>query len=501
MLAGIWCEVLGLERVGVHDNFFELGGDSILSIQIVARANAAGLGLTPRLLFQHQTVAGLAAVAGTRREVAAEQGPVAGEVPLTPIQRWFLERDLPEPHHFNQSALLAADGTEPELVEKALAALIDHHDALRLRYARRADGWTQYNAPAETNDWFSVIDLSGREHDLEATCAELQASLDLASGPLVRACWLDLGGGRARLFFCIHHLAVDAVSWRILLEDLDAAYGQLSRGEAVRLAPKTTSFKQWAERLVAYASSPEALAELDYWSEQVAAVAELPVDFERGPNDVASTESVTVSLTEAETDSLLHEVPAAYRTQVNDVLLAALARAVSSWTGSESVTVDLEGHGREDLFDDVDLTRTVGWFTSLFPVALRADAAEPAGLLKAVKEQLRALPRRGIGYGVLAYLRADARLADPAQLSFNYLGRVGGDATTARFSPAPGATGPEHASSGARVHRVEVNGSVSGGSLHMTWTYSRNRHERATIEKVADDFVSGLRELVAHCRG
>jgi non-ribosomal peptide synthase protein (TIGR01720 family) len=213
---------------------------------------------------------------------------------------------------------------------------------------------------------------------------------------------------------------------------------------------------------------------------------------------------VVVSLSQEETDALLHEVPAAYRTRINDLLVAALARALSAWTGSERVAVDLEGHGREDVFEDLDLTRTVGWFTSLFPVALRVDAGEPAGLLKGIKEQLRALPRRGLGYGVLRYLgpaEARTRLAAQAPVSFNYLGRFGGEDGAGPFTPVPGPTGPDHAASGERGHLLEVNGSVSSGRLHMAFGYSRNRHERATIEKVADEFAEALRELVEHCTG
>ncbi|HEV2755336.1 MAG TPA: amino acid adenylation domain-containing protein, partial [Actinomycetota bacterium] len=507
VLAGIWCEVLGLERIGIHDNFYELGGDSILSIQIVARAAAAGLGLTPRLLFQHQTVAGLAAVAGGGEAVSVEQGAVTGDVALTPIQRWFFERDLPERHHFNQSRLLRADGTDAELVEAALAALVEHHDALRLRFVRTPEGWTQHNAPAERSGYVSVIDLSAeapadRERALETACAELQTSLDLANGPLLRAAWFDLGEGAARLFLCIHHLAVDGVSWRILLEDLESAYEQLRRGRPIRLAPKTTSFRQWAERLMAYASSAEALSELDYWSGAAGASFELPVDHDLGPNDEASTDEVTLTLDEAETEALLQEVPAAYRTQVNDVLMAALARAMSAWTGSDRIVIDLEGHGREHLVDGVDLTRTVGWFTSLFPVALDVAGAGPSGLLKTVKEQLRALPRRGAGYGVLRYLAPDdvrSRVAMSAPVSFNYLGRFGQENTTKLFAPVDGPTGRGRAAGGDRSHLIEVDGRVSAGSLQVTWTYSRNLHRRATIERVAAGFVAALRELIAHC--
>jgi amino acid adenylation domain-containing protein/non-ribosomal peptide synthase protein (TIGR01720 family) len=508
ILAGIWGEVLGLERVGIDDNFFELGGDSILSIQIIARAAQQGLRLTPKQLFQHQSVAALAAVAGTHAAVAAEQGTVAGEVPLTPIQRWFFEHDLPERHHFNQSRLVRADGVDPGLVHEALRALVDHHDALRLRYTQTPHGWTQTNAPAETDDFFSTADLSGLDADAQARAvlqvtAELEASLDLEHGPLVRACYLDLGPRGARLFISVHHLAVDGVSWRILLEDLESAYERLARGEAVALPPKTTSFKQWAERLVGYAGTDEATAEIDYWTSASDAAFELPRDFERGPNDWASAASVTVGLDEAETEALLREVPAAYRTQINDVLVAALADALARFTGRRRVLVSLEGHGREELFDDVDLTRTVGWFTTMFPVALEVKGSDKGALLKGVKEQLRAVPKRGVGYGVLRYLGDDdvkTRVAATAPVSFNYLGRFGQESGERTFGGAPEAAGSPIAAAGARTHVVEVNGAISAGHLQMSWTYSTNLHARATIERVAADFVAALRAVIAHCR-
>ncbi|HEX7239037.1 MAG TPA: amino acid adenylation domain-containing protein, partial [Longimicrobiaceae bacterium] len=240
-LAGIWAEVLRMEQVGVHDNFFELGGDSILSIQVVARAAGAGLRLSPQLLFQNQTVAELAAAAGGAEEAprAEEEGPAAGEVPLTPVQRWFFEADLPAPDHWNQAVVLEAGGpVDSDLVERAFAAVAAHHDAFRLRFAREGGEWRQRYAAAGETVPFERVDLSATPGEGIAAAvrergAALQASLDLARGPVARAAHFECGAGSpARLLVAVHHLAVDGVSWRVLLEDLETAYRQLARGEA-----------------------------------------------------------------------------------------------------------------------------------------------------------------------------------------------------------------------------------------------------------------------------
>ncbi|TYR40284.1 hypothetical protein FY004_38815 [Streptomyces parvus] len=306
------------------------------------------------------------------------------------------------------------------------------------------------------------------------TADDVQASLDLVNGPVAR--FVLLPGDR--LLIAVHHMAVDGVSWRILLEDLAAARS------GAPLAPKTTSFKEWAKRL-RQASDP---SEDEYWDSVPAT--ELPVDHPAGDNTVVSTESVAVELDEAETRALLTQVPAVYRTQINDVLLTALVQTLATWTRQESVSVALEGHGREELFDDVDVSRTVGWFTSLFPVALTPGADRPGEALKAVKEQLRAVPRRGVGYGLTHDLTAL-----PTGLSFNYLGQF----DTEGFATVNEPSGAAEAATGRRAHLIEVNAAVSDGRLSVAWTYSAHLHDRATVEGLAEDFVVRLRELIEHC--
>ena len=290
MLANIWSQLLRIERVGVHDKFFELGGDSILSLQVTARANQAGLRLTANQIFEHQTIAELASVAETASHIAAEQGLVTGEVPLTPIQRWFFEQDFVELHHWNQARLLELrQNLDPALLEEAIQHLISHHDALRLQFRREGAGWTQFNAGIETRSSLTRVDLAGlsdREQDaaFQKVAAELQAEFNLAEGPLLRAAWFGLNAKRPdRLLIVIHHLAIDGVSWRILLEDLESICQQLGRGETIRLPAKTTSFRQWAQRLTEYARGAAAQQEADYWLALAPKLdVQLPVDFTGG---------------------------------------------------------------------------------------------------------------------------------------------------------------------------------------------------------------------------
>jgi amino acid adenylation domain-containing protein/non-ribosomal peptide synthase protein (TIGR01720 family) len=515
-LAAIWRQVLGCERVGVHDNFFRLGGDSILSIQVVARARQAGLVVTPRQIFEEQTVAALAAVATPLAAAESEQGVVEGDVPLTPVQLYFFSARPAEPHHFNQSLLLLVPSPlAPSPLARAVAALVAHHDALRLRFVEAEGIWRAWNAPREESAPLSTLDLAAlpparRAGELEAAATALQAGFDLARGPLFRAARFVLGGGEPeRLLLVAHHLVVDGVSWRILLDDLETSYGQAAAGSIVALPAKSTSWKRWAERLAGHARSAEVLGELPYWlsvSTAAAGVAPLPRD--AGPGE-DGTGSVATALGREATRALLGEAAAAYRTQVNDLLLAALAQTFARWTapitGETRLRFDLEGHGREEIEPGLDLSRTVGWFTTIFPVTLAADLdAGPGEVLRAVKETLRAIPRRGLGYGLLRYLAGEeaaplATAPDP-EVAFNYLGQLDGAlGASARWRPAPEPSGPEESPRARPRHAIEVNAWVLDGELRVAWSYSAARHSAAAIERLARDYAALLSGLIAHC--
>ncbi|HEY9693239.1 MAG TPA: amino acid adenylation domain-containing protein [Oculatellaceae cyanobacterium] len=511
-LASIWAEVLGIKQVGIHDNFFELGGDSILSIQIISKANQAGLQLTPKLLFQHQTIAELAVVVGTTQTLQAEQNLVVGQLPLTPIQHWFFEEDFADPHHWNQAVLLEVrQPVNVTLLQQAIQQLLLHHDALRLRFVQSESGWQQFNAEPDNIVPFTQIDLSALSVDeqknaIASTASEIQASLNLAQGSIVRVALFDLGATQAsRLLIVIHHLAVDGVSWRILISDLQTAYEQLNRGEAIKLPAKTTSFKYWAESLVNYAQSSTLHSELNYWLALQKPVSCLPVDYPEGSNTVATAANVSVLLSQEETQALLQEVPKTYRTEINDVLLTALVQAFAQWTNNSKLLVDLEGHGREEIFDDVDSSRTVGWFTSVFPVLLQlTDAANPGEALKAVKEQLRSIPNRGIGYGILRYLSNIAQqlhTCPKAEVNFNYFGQLDQALPeSSLFGLTQDPSGSAFSPKGNRSYLLEINGFVSGGKLQIDWTYSEKIYRRATVERLAESYLDFLRSLISHCQ-
>ncbi|PSL53321.1 non-ribosomal peptide synthase protein (TIGR01720 family)/amino acid adenylation domain-containing protein [Saccharothrix carnea] len=512
-LARVWAGVLGVERVGVEDDFFELGGDSILSIQVVARARQAGLRLTSKDVFLHPTIAELASDVQPTREDAVE-APLTGPAPLTPIQEWFFDTRPADPHHFTQSTFVELT---PDLDERALDTALDavvaHHEALRTRFSTVGDQWTQEVLPTSRKGVLKVVGLStlddrAQREAMEAEASAAQSGLDIERGPLVRALLFHLGGGRRpRLFITIHHLVTDGVSWRILLGDLDVAYHQVLTGEPVALDPVDTGFTRWAHRLVERVRAGELDEDLGYWTGVArSAPADLPVDHD-GDNAAESVRAVTVRLPRRETDALLHQVPGVYRTQVNDVLLSALGRALTAWTGRDRVLITLEGHGREDVPDDLDVSRTVGWFTSQFPFALHVPAEEWGAVLKSVKEQVRAIPRRGAGYGALRYLSApDSPAAvlreDPLpRVSFNYHGQwdVTSDADDGLYRASCGPVGRESAPGNARAHLLDVVGVVAAGELELTWLYSEQVHDEVVVRRLAEDVLAALREIVEHC--
>ncbi|MFU4003641.1 non-ribosomal peptide synthase/polyketide synthase [Pseudomonas aeruginosa] len=510
-LATIWAEVLKLEQVGLADNFFEIGGDSIISLQVVSRARQLGIHFTPKMLFEAQTIGALAPLAESGTQVLAiDQGPVTGVTPLLPIQQGFFAEKVAERHWWNQSVLLEArEPLDARLLEQALRGVLAHHDALRLSFTREAAGWTARHRGVE--EGAAALLRVARVADLAALRAladEVQRSLDLADGPLLRALLATFDDGSQRLLLVIHHLVVDGVSWRILFEDLQTAYRQLLAGQAVELPAKTSAFRDWAERLQAFAGDGGLDGELAYWQGQLqGASSDLPCLDPQGDQSNRHARSVSCGLDAEATRQLLQEAPAAYRTQVNDLLLTALARVVCRWTGQVDALIQLEGHGREELFAEIDLTRTVGWFTSLFPLRL-TPAEGIAASIKGIKEQLRAVPNKGIGFGALRYLGSAASQAALAglpvpRITFNYLGQFDGSFAMdegALFVPAGERAGDDQSPDAPLANWLALNGRIYGGELRIDWSFSGERFETISIQRLADAYRDELLALIAHCR-
>ncbi|MBV8523933.1 MAG: hypothetical protein JOY71_17725, partial [Acetobacteraceae bacterium] len=506
--------------VGVTDNFFELGGDSILSIQIVARAIHHGLSLSPRQLFLHQTIEELAAVAeetGSPKQIE----PVGGEAPLTPIQHWFFEADQAEPHHYNQAILLeVSPRLDIAMLQEAVRGIWAHHSGLRLRFFRDGSSWRQVCASDGRSPEVTYVDWSSdsteqRSSTLESVAARLQSGLNLTDGPLMRIAYFrGCNGESGRLLWIAHHLLTDGVSWRILLEDLDTACRQLEEGEAITLLPATAPFTNWARRLQDYAHSSSMLKELRFWQDICNAapppvVACSPADGEAPlrENISGNTRSQTFELSSTLTDYLLHDVPPVYHTGINDILLTALVETFADWTGSRALLLDLEGHGREELFPDLDVARTTGWFTTIFPVHLRLrDAASPGEAIKSVKEQLKRIPNHGIGYGLLKYLNDDPAVRaslskQQPQLSFNYLGQLDLAMGKSRyFRPALEPSGPPVSPLHRCRHLVEIDASIISGRLLVTWRFVEWALEVETVRQLGTTYLDRLQVLIEHCR-
>ncbi|MEO0769074.1 MAG: amino acid adenylation domain-containing protein, partial [Cyanobacteria bacterium J06649_4] len=519
-LVNIWKELLPVKDVGIHDNFFEIGGDSILSIQVISRAKNLGLQISAKQIFQYQTIAELASVAGTATQVECQQGLVTGAAPLTPIQQWFFSEQTTQLHHFNQSVLLQVPAdVNPEILQQALAKLLEHHDALRLRFTKEGEDYRQTNhednhEPAAEAP-LAVIDLSKtataeQSQAIEKIATDFQASLDIEAGAVMQTVLFNLGDNvESRLLIIIHHLVVDGVSWRIVLEDLETLYQQLMDNRSIQLPAKTTAFIDWAKRLDEYGRSQTTSQELDYWlSQPWSMTSPLPLDCSEAnlSNTVGDSQELSVTLSQAETTALLESSNEAYNTQINDILLSALGIALAEWTGTLKVLIALEGHGREEIFDDVDISRTVGWFTTLFPVLLDLPKGnDVASTIKATKEQLRAIPNRGIGFGILRYL-SDPEVSDrikaipTPEICFNYLGQFDQIQSESGWQLSSESTGEDASPQLLRSYLLDINALIVNGELQINWTYSDRFHHKQTVEGLAQSYLQAIRRVIEHCQ-
>ena len=505
-LARIWGDVLGVERIGVYDNFFEVGGDSITSIQIISRANQAGLRLKPGQFFEHPTIAALASVAGTTDAEAVASPAPAGPVALTPIQRWFFEQALPTPGHWNQSLSLdLAPATDIARLETALRHVAAAHDAFRLRFRQEGEGWTQRLADQDAERIvIAHHDLSPeteRDAATETVWATSQAGFDLGTGPLLRADVIDRGPSALRhLILTAHHLVIDVVSWQTFLGDVETVYAHLGDSKTPQPTPSGTRFDQWMEALGREVRSSALAAERAYWHDQVAPSA-LPASGE-GMNTEGEAETIIVRLSPEETQALT-DATTAYGMKVHELILTALAATLTAQAGTNGVAIDFESHGRVEIDEALDVTRTVGWFTTVYPVRLDPGTlSDPRTALTRTKEQLRAVPRQGIGYGILRYLGEAtdrAHLADGAEILFNYMGRAYPDFDDTSPLRGPVELRGSHDPKGARDHRVEINALIESDALVVRWTYSSALDTVTTVERLAAETQSALQALVAHC--
>lgn len=545
-LAVIFAQTLGLDRVGLLDNFFDLGGDSILSLQVISRARKDGLHISYRQLFEHPILQDLASqVDQEEGEIIEEPGAVGGKIPLTPIQRWFFEHHSKAPHHFNTSLMVEVNyALKIDLVSQVLSNLINAHESFRTYFINTPDGWQQFLAGPPGHELslpVSYLDMSSlssveQVQTIQEDAEARQASLDLGKPPLLSVVYYDLGKDNPhRLLFIFHHLIFDGVSARIFVDDFINATIQLLGQGAVQLPAKTTSYQLWAQRLEQTAQLPIITDQLEYWLQYFGKPVDcLPMSCPDGLNTYGLAEQFTSFLSEAETEAILYDLPAFYKVSSYVILLTALIRLYRDSTGKAELLVELEGHGREEIagtpLDGLDLSRTIGWFTSIFPISLQVDSSLSIGAqLAAIARQIAEIPHRGIGFGLLKYMNGNfavrekiSAIPDPA-INFNYLGQfdlrtrrdkenlvnppsnqVNNDhfeKTVDNFKPPfqiiSEPVGHEQDPDSPRSAKLYIVAAVSVGQLGVRWLYSRDQYDKGSIQRYAELYLDELRAIIS----
>ncbi|MGL4697489.1 amino acid adenylation domain-containing protein [Enterococcus larvae] len=501
LLVKIWQEVLGVEQVGIRDNFFELGGDSIKAIQVAARLNNVGLRLEIRNLLLNPTII---SVRTFIEEVVNEsQEPVTGEVGLTPIQNWFFEEDLANPNHFNQAFMLHSEqGFDEKIVIEVFKEIVKHHDALRMVYSQKENQIIQHNNGIEGKLYdFEAYQLTGKDYqdEIERIANILQTSMDLEKGPLVKVALFHTVKGD-ELLIVIHHLVVDVVSWRIIFEDFMEGYNQCLRNEKISLPKKTSSFKAWSEGLIGYAQGKELQKEYPYWCKIAEKQEKLKVEGSITSRKRKNLKKLMIRFSQIETEKLLKKSGQAFNTEINDLLLTALGLSINTWQDLNSIVINLEGHGREEIINELDVTRTVGWFTSVFPILLTVRKEETLSeAIKRVKEELRQVPNKGVGYQILRYLDSEekrAALYVKPDITFNYLGQldIEGEMEFSNIS-AGNDVGKENEIDSI----ISINAIVSEGELIIQFIYNKQEFKKKTIEEFSETYKKELLKIIEHC--
>ena len=504
-LVEIWEEVLGFRPIGVHDNFFEIGGDSILSIQIVAKARQKGIFLAPNQIFEHQTISELALFAQTENKNTGEE-IIVGNVPLLPIQHWFFEEHKNAPHHWNQAMMFdVPENLNPDILQRSIAYLIEYHDALRLGFEKTEGVWNAFVSEHTEVNAFTLIDLDGFspveiDSAIEAKAIELQENQNPSESALFQTIFFECGhGNKNKMLLIAHHLLIDNISWQILMSDLESIYGQLSSGEEIALPSKTTSYFKWGHRLIELSKSGGFDDEIEFWKEQNYSE-QVPIDMDSHlPIVEKSIKTIALEIDSAATENLLRNSNETYHTKTEELLITALMLGFEKWAGIKSLCLGLEKHGRNYSETDLDLSHTIGWFTTYFPVSLKIeDGTNFKSSIISIKEKLRRVPNEGIGFGVLRYLKKLDGLTQKPPVIFNFLGSQKPFDSAVLGKGKFISKGVRSAQS-ERHHLLEINAFIEEGRLNFRFSFSEKFHEPQTIQNLVGLFEDTLRELIEHC--
>ena len=509
IIANTWYEVLGKEKIGIDNNFFSLGGDSIKIIQISSRLRKHNLKIDVQDFFDCPTIRELVSrIKNVNQNI--EQSLVLGDVKLTPIQHWFFDENKYVRNHFNHSVMLYKDdGFNEALLRDVLNKLIEHHDALRINYKLKKGTIIGFNnGISEESLSFNIIDLRGtqnKEEILDKEINKVQQSINIDNGPLIKFHLFKLNEGD-KLLIVIHHLVIDGVSWRILLKDLEIGYKQVENKEDIIFDNKTVSFKEWAEHLNKYSENNMLYKEANYWNTLLSSdVKKLPKSGQAPSDTIKDGNTITVALDEINTKRLLEKCNRAFNTEINDILLTALGITLSKWLNNNKIAVNLEGHGRERLGKEIDISRTIGWFTSSYPIILDIDQNyKISNNMKKVKEYLRSIPNKGIGYGILKYITSSKNkvlenLEFSPEVSFNYMGQFDNDIKNDVFKMDKFQLESSLSQDSKRHYAIDIVGITMDKRCSFMFNYNKYEFTQEIIDKIANDYLAILSEIIEFC--
>ncbi len=506
-LLKIWENVLRIKNIQPNDNFFDLGGDSIMIMQMISEAAENKIVLSHSLILQHPTIQSLASL--VQNQDYTQQEDLIDQMPfdLSAIQSWYFDQSLKNPnyfHHLFHSPL--KETIDVDYLKKAIDYLVEYHDVFQLRFFKENEKYRQYYTKEKQFSIVDEVDIKGLSQDeadkvINDYKDQLCNSIDIHNGPLIKAILFTDGKKPKNLMIVIHHLIIDGISWRVLINDLSRIYiGLLGQG-SYNLPSKGSSFKTWVTKTREYALSKNCLQETKYWFDTVKSNFSLPIDYQKGPNIEASNRILRKTLSPEITQGILKTIPHVLHVDINDILLTALFQAIFKWSGQSEIILELEGHGREDITSG-NFARTVGWFTGLFPVSLCNQSESLKVCLFEIQTQLKNIPVKGVGYGILKFFndkvsRENLNPSTNIPIRFNYLGQFDQNSDNDHLfefveEPFSSPSDPDN----ERTHLLVIESWVTQGQFQVAWHYSDNYHCTETIEKLALDFNETLENLV-----
>jgi non-ribosomal peptide synthase protein (TIGR01720 family) len=516
ILVQIWEDVLGFSPINTNDNFFEIGGDSILSIQIVAKARKEGVNLNANQLFENQTISELALFSSPSNETNASKNnaeKIEGKTPLTPVQHWFFETHKNAPHFWNQVIELQnIDGVSTKTFQTISKQLISNHEALRLSFKKDNNEWEAFIKSSEDIQSFYQFNIDDKhsidsqDNKIKSILLDVQENTKLSDGNLFKIVCFDCDNiQQNKVVIIAHHLVVDLISWNIITNEIAQIIKNTTSNFILDSENnKTGTVKDWSDYLENLIDNNLISDEFDYWKSQINNSKELPTDLSSDSQIYLENSIITYSneLDSELTNSLIFKANETYNTKVEDLLISTLITTLCEWGDIDQVLLGLERQGRNIDNFDVDVSNTVGWFTSFFPILLGHNkSVEIGNHIKSIKEKLRAIPHNGIGFGVLKYL-AEENTSILNQLQpkviFNYFGKSISEYKNQglgfKFLESP-----TRDSRSERNYVIEINSQIINNNLLVNWSFTKDLYKEETAKIIADKFIQNLKTTIEYC--